>query len=172
MGAITALALAAEYPELVSAILLEDPPLRTDATPPPAAFIDGLRQEFASYKDMSPGQRTARSARQNAGWHFLEVEPWGQSKAEVDPAVLQQVGRFDGYSWVQAFRRIQCPGLLIIGDASRQAIVTEGVARQAMALWPNGEVLHISGAGHCIHRDQYEATLRAINTFLQRQGHL
>jgi len=169
MGAITAAALAADYPELVSAILLEDPPLRDDTTPAPSELIRALRAEFLAYRDMPPAERTARGAAQNPGWHPLEIEPWAQSKAEVDLAILDRVGSFDGYPWRKAFKRIQCPGLLITGDPASQAIVTPAIAQQTVGYWKNGEVAHIAGAGHCIHRDRFAETMTAVDAFLTRQ---
>ncbi len=170
MGAITAAALAANHPELVKAIVLEDPPLRDATTPPPAEFIHALRKEFGTYKDMSPKERTARSAAINPGWHTLEVEPTAQAKAQVDPGLLNQVGSFDKHPWRETLSRIQCAGLLITGDPARQAIVTPEIAREATELWKGAEVVQIAGAGHCIHRDRYEETMAAIDAFLERQG--
>jgi pimeloyl-ACP methyl ester carboxylesterase len=170
MGAITAAALAADYPELVSAIILEDPPLRAAPSPPSFEFIRALKEEFGSYKDMSPQERTARArgAVQNPTWHPLEIEPWAQSKAEVHSAVLDQFGSFDRYAWRGAFERIRCPGLLITGDPDK-AIVTPQVAAEVVGLWRAGEVVRLEGAGHSIHRDKYDETMAAVIAFLDRQ---
>lgn len=167
MGAITAAALAAEYPELVRALLLEDPPLR-DAPrfELPASFMEERRREFAAMQTMTPEERSALGAAQNPGWHQSEVEPWAQSKAEVDPNVLGYFGSFDRYGWREAFARIRCPGLLITGDPDKMAIVTPAVASDTVALWPGGEVAHMAGAGHCIHRDRYAETMAAVDAFL------
>jgi len=128
-----------------------------------------MRQEILLYKDMSRWERTARTAAQNPGWHDLENDPTAQAKAEVDPAILEQMGSFHGYPWREVFTRIQCPGLLITGDPSARAIVTPETARQAAELWKNGQVAQIAGAGHCIHRDRYPETMRVVNEFLERQ---
>ena len=169
MGAITAAALAAEHPDLVRALLLEDPPLRDGGTfELPAGFMQERRREFAALGAMSPEQRTAKGAALNPGWHALEIEPWAQSKTEVDPAVIGFFGSFDCYPWREAFSRIRCPGLLITGDSDKMAIVTPPVAGEAVTLWQGGEVAHMAGAGHCVHRDRYEETMTAVNAFLNR----
>ncbi len=175
MGAITAAALAAEHPDLVGALLLEDPPLRdAQRFELPAGFMEERRREFGALRAMSPEERTAKGAALNPGWHALEVEPWAQSKIEVDPAVLGYFGSFDRYPWREALARIQCPGLLITGDPDKMAIVTPQIAQESVALWPGGEVAHMAGAGHCVHRDRYGETMAAIDAFLdaylQRQG--
>ena len=167
MGAITAAALAAEHPDLVGALLLEDPPLRDGGKlEMPASFIETQRRGFAALGAMSPAQRTAKGAELNPGWHALEIEPWVQSKIEVDPAVLGYFGSFDRYPWREALARIQCPGLLITGDPDKMAIVTPQIAREAVTLWPGGEVAHMAGAGHCVHRDRYAETMAAVDAFL------
>jgi pimeloyl-ACP methyl ester carboxylesterase len=166
MGAITAAALAADYPELAGALLLEDPPLRDQVAPPPAELMQKLREEFRSFRHMSPAERTARGAAQNPGWHPLEIEPWAEAKTQVAPGLLDQMGSFDKYPWREAFKQIRCPGLLITGDPARMAIVTPEIAREATSLWKNGAVVQIEGAGHCIHRDRYEETMAAIDAFL------
>jgi pimeloyl-ACP methyl ester carboxylesterase len=167
MGAITAAALAADYPDLVSALLLEDPPLRDSGTfDLPAEFMETQRRQFAALGAMSPEARTAKGAALNPGWDVLEVEPWAQSKIEVDPNVLGYFGSFDRYPWREAFARMRCRGLLITGDPDKMAIVTPQVAREAVALWPGGAVAHIAGAGHCVHRDRYAETMAAIDAFL------
>lgn len=170
MGAITAAALAAEYPDLVSAVILEDPPLLQVSMPLPAEFIAARRSDLAALRSMSPAEREAVAVAQNPGWHRTEIEPWAQSKVEVDLAVLDQFGTFDTAPWRETLAHIRCPGLLITGDPTLMAIVTPEVAREAVALWPNGEVSHIAGAGHCIHRDRYAETLAAVDAFLERQA--
>jgi N-formylmaleamate deformylase len=169
MGAITAAALAAEYPELVSAIVLEEPPLRDSITPPPADFMQALQAEFRSYRAMSPEERTARGAALNPGWDPLEVEPWAQAKTQVTSGLMAHLGSFDKYPWRETLQRIQCPGLLITGDPARGSIVTPEIAREAVELWPNGQVARIAGAGHNIHRDRYEETMAKVNAFLEAQ---
>lgn len=64
--------------------------------------------------------------------------------------------------------RIECPSLLITGDAELHAIVTPEIAQEAALIWRNGEVVHISGAGHNIHRDRYDETMTVVQAFLSR----
>jgi pimeloyl-ACP methyl ester carboxylesterase len=70
--------------------------------------------------------------------------------------------------WREVISRIQCPILLITGDPEPYAIVTPEVAQEAAHLWKYGEVLHISGAGHNIHRDRYDETMTPVRAFLSR----
>jgi len=175
MGAITAAALAAHRPDLVKAVLLEDPPLEdTAAQPLPPEFIEQFRQGLLALRSMTSQERFAQSMKQNPTWDSVENEPWGESKAQVD---LNVMGAFDSFreaSWREIFRRIQCPGLLITGDPAKGAIVNPQVAQEAIDLWTGGQIVQVAGAGHCIHRDRYPQTLQAVSAFLSRvaqEGH-
>ena len=70
--------------------------------------------------------------------------------------------------WREIITRIQCPTLLLTGGLELGAIVTPKAAQEAAQLWQNGEVAHISGAGHNIHRDRYNETMAVVQTFLNR----
>ncbi len=47
-----------------------------------------------------------------------------------------------------------------------EALITPEVAQEAVQLWKNGERVHISGAGHNIHRDRYDETMAVVRMFL------
>jgi pimeloyl-ACP methyl ester carboxylesterase len=173
MGAVTAAALAANYPDLVRAAVLEDPPFwSTDAETEQRA---AAREEKAAsnaqsspdFRAMSPEQRLSTAAALNPRWHPDELPPWAESKAQFDPAVGQHFGSFRGYPWREALARVECPILLVTGDPEAGAIVTPEVAREAVALCKVGRAVHIAGTGHNIHREGYEQTMQAIREFLQ-----
>ncbi len=169
MGAITAATLAANYPKLVKAVVLEDPPLEENPPPPPAGFAEQFRKDILELKAMSSRERMAKIAAQHPGWHELEIGPSADAKAVVDMAAVGRIEIFRNYPWREVFARIPCPGLLLTGDPVAGAIVTPKAARQAALLWKGAEVVRIPGAGHCIHRDRYEETMQAVNDFLNRQ---
>lgn len=168
MGAITAAAVAARYPELVRAVVLEDPPLR-----------DGLlvqehgdeeqaqaRQWMLDLRAQPREERIARAAADNPRWVEEELIPWAHSKEEVVLAVQDYRGTVRDYPWRLTLARITCPILLVTGDPELGAIVTPEVAREAEELWHNGRVAHMGGAGHSIHRDRYDETMAAVRSFL------
>jgi pimeloyl-ACP methyl ester carboxylesterase len=171
MGAITAATLAANYPELVRAVVLEDPPL-VAATPDPGGAsreqdAAASRPAFPDFRAMSSQERLATAAAMNPGWHPDELPPWAESKAQFDPAIGNHFASFQGYPWRDVLARIVCPALLITADPEAGAIVTPAVAQEAAALLKQGQVVHIPGSGHNIHREQYEQTMLAVTAFLQ-----
>lgn len=175
MGAVVAMSTAAAYPDLVRAILLEDPPLfakfLTDAEAQEVARVhaETTRQDITGLKALSREQRIAVTKTRNPNWHETEVIPQANSKAEFDLGILQDVITFHTYRWRDVIAHIECPVLLITGDPAAQALVSPELAVEAARLWKQGEIAHIAGAGHCIHRDRYEESMSAITDFLKRR---
>ena len=97
-----------------------------------------------------------------------EIIPWADSKAEFNIDILEPaLAAFPNAApWREIISRIECPILLITGDPELHAIVTPDVAQEATRLWKHGEMVHISGAGHNIHRDRYDETMAEFWAFL------
>ena len=164
MGAITAATVAAHYPALVRAAVLEDPPLFSDPAPP----APPPRPAGPDFRALSPAERIAAGAALNPGWHADEIPPWAESKAQVDPAVMEHIAAFREFAWRDVLRAIRCPVLLLTGDPAQGALVTPATAEEARRLLAAGEVGQIAGAGHNIHRDRYAETMAAVLAFLGR----
>lgn len=166
MGAITAANLAANYPELVKAVILEDPPLGADFKSLPAEIREGFKRDNLRVKSMTTEERNAWAVSQNPTWHEAEIGPWIESKVQVDINILDQFGAFHEDPWQEVFARIQCPGILLTADQELGAIVKPEAAKEAVELWKAGKVVRISGAGHCIHRDRYDKVIQVVKQFL------
>jgi pimeloyl-ACP methyl ester carboxylesterase len=171
MGAMTAAMVAASAPELVRAVVLEDPPL-TDTMPAPeggAQAAAQMRQYFQgilALNELPPEQRLVIARQYNPLWDEVELAPWVASKLEFNPDVFQHLEPV--VPWREILPRIRCPILLVTGDPEARAIVTPGVAQEAARLWHRGKVIQIADAGHCIHRDRYADTMPQIQSFLSQ----
>jgi pimeloyl-ACP methyl ester carboxylesterase len=177
MGGATAVALAARYPNLVRAVLLEDPPWR-DADPAAQA---GGQQTAENNPWLSwllplralPRAERIAAARKDLHWVDEELEPWADSKEQFKLAVIErnvdrslQIG-----AWRVNLPQISCPILLITGDPERGSIVTAQTVQEAKQLWQHGKAIHIPDAGHNIRRDQYEPYMEAVTGFLREIAH-
>jgi N-formylmaleamate deformylase len=169
MGAITAAVLAATHPSLVRAIVLEDPPL-PDRSPEQARSGPEGEQAWhwvLELKKLSRDERITRGFALNPNWIEEEIVPWADSKAEVCGDILEPaLAAIGDVAWREVIARIPCPVLLVTGDPELGAIVTPATAQEAVRLCKQGEVAHISGAGHSIHRDRYDETMAAVHAFL------
>lgn len=169
MGGMTALTVAARYPELVRAILLEDPPLvdqtEIKADDPPRS--SQMATWLAGLKQMTRDEMLASVRAESPQWDEEEYLPWVDSKIDVDPSIFQQRGPLIP-SWRELAAEVRCPVLLITGDTSLRAIVAPQIAQDALHYWPQGQLVHVAGAGHNIRRDKYPEFIQAVKAFLQQ----
>jgi len=167
MGAITAAQVAATYPELVRAIILEDPPFMSKQAS--AASSNPQRwQWIMDIKALSHDELMRRASIMNPGWGQEELLPWVESKEQFRIEALSNVSTIVETPWQDIIAPIQCPILLITADPESGSIVTSQIAQEVSQLARNSEVIHISGAGHNIHRDRFEETLAAVRAFCSK----
>jgi pimeloyl-ACP methyl ester carboxylesterase len=168
MGGMTAITVAANYPELVRAIVLEDPPLRDlhQFTAEEEQQLHQMAKENLAFHDLPLAERIIRGKTQNPNWSDEEIQPWAESKGEYDPEILEHRKTFRESNWRETLTRVQCPALLITAETQKGAIVTPEAAQEAKQLCPQCEIIYIRGAGHCIHRDRFEETMNAVLNFL------
>lgn len=164
MGAITAAQVAATYPELVRAIILEDPPLMNKQASEASSRPENW-QWIMDIKALSHDELMRRASIMNPHWGQEELLPWIESKEQFRTEALSYVSTIIDTPWQDIIAHIQCPILLITADPVSEAIVTPQIAQEVSQLAKLCEVIHISGAGHNIHRDRFEETLAAVRAF-------
>ncbi len=170
MGAMTATATAANYPELVRAAVLEDPPFFN-----PGRLTSELRQRRQdgnqrrlAFLALSQEERIAQARTQNPGWSDGEIIPWVQAQVEYNPEILQPRQEPNSFVWREAISQVTCPVLLVTADVEKGGLVSPEVAQEATELGASCQVAHISGAGHSIHRDRFNVTMQAVLSFLAK----
>ncbi len=170
MGAATVSTLAATRPDLVSRVVLEDPPWRSDApgtvtTAQRSRALDEWRSEMAERQKLPQAEIAARGRKLNPKWNEMEFEPWSRAKKQVSLDVFSY--RLDEpNAWRDIASRIQCPALLVTGDPALGAIVTPETAAGVAAANEQIEVVQIANAGHNIRREQFDEFLRVVRDFL------
>jgi len=171
MGAIATLTLAGLFPELPSAILLEDPPAFWRSQEDDfgrAQNRNSLEDWIYSNKRKTWDDLLAELRTNNPTWSEAEVKPWIDSKhlfslkiaALVNPADLVSI------NFPSLVRRISCPALFISADPKCGAASGEDdIARLKVGL-PQLQVVQIPGAGHSIRRDQFDRYMAVVRQAL------
>jgi pimeloyl-ACP methyl ester carboxylesterase len=161
MGALTAAALAASRPDLVRALVLEDPP-----GPHHTLAADAMPSWLAELQSVGVYERIATCRADNPGWADAEFGPWAISKGEFDPRFYDLPYEPEP-SLLDSLARTACPTLLLYGDAARGGLLTSSDAEDcADAAGGPFTAERIAGAGHCVRRDAPDAFLAAVGRFL------
>jgi pimeloyl-ACP methyl ester carboxylesterase len=167
MGADTAARLAQVRPELVAALVLEDPPWRaTEPAASPQLADRFVREWVASLQAATEAQLVERGRSENPRWPEEELAPWARAKLQLSPTFLEQAQHWRFRAWLDGLPEVRCPALLLTGDNDLGAIVTPEVATAAAARQPRLRHVHVAGAGHCIRRDQGSTYVQVVTAFL------
>jgi N-formylmaleamate deformylase len=160
-GADTASWFAAEHPDRVESVVLEDPPWGDTLAP---EMADAWRKTLLDHQSRTRADLVALGRRKSPGWDQEDLESWADSKLRASPRML--VGFLAPRPpWQDTLRRIRCPILLVTGDPEFRALVTPAVAAEAATLWNRGRTVRLAGAGHGIHRDRFDAFRDALLEF-------
>ena len=188
LGALIAAAAAAEVPEEVRAVVLEDPPFETvgpriGQTPFHSLFagihaivapkdcprdVYELARRLAEIEITDPA--TGSSVRFGEVRDAADLLFIARSLLQVDPAVLEPLiaGRWlEGYDRDNILGRIECPVLLLQADETAGGMLSEADARLAESLITRCTRIHLPGTGHQIHWTEPQITLRLVTGFLE-----
>jgi pimeloyl-ACP methyl ester carboxylesterase len=167
MGGGVASTTAALYPELVGAVILEDPAWLPHEDPETRARrMAEWHKRIVDERALAPEQLVAKRKSEMPLWADEEFPDWVQAKMQVTPDVTGFDPGMRRTPWQQTAVAIQCSALLIGADVTRGAIVGAAQAGVAQAINPNIQVAIISGAGHNIRREQFEAYMAVLRRFL------
>jgi pimeloyl-ACP methyl ester carboxylesterase len=169
MGAATAACFAAKYPQMVSAIVLEDPPW-SDIKPTQKQFeltMKEWKKRNLSAKEKSIKELVKLKKKESPNWEETILKEWAQAKHFMDPNFFDYYP-FQERDWRKIASKITIPTLIVTGDNDRGAIVTPAIGMEAVQIMDKGEFGHISAAGHCVRYEQYQPYLRMVSLFLKR----
>lgn len=169
MGAATAAFLAATYPELVRAIVLEDPPWRAQGPGAPAAertkMAEDWRNNVIANRRKTHPDLVVACRKEHLTWSTAELNAWATAKLQLSPNVIDYA-RVPSQPWYEYVAKITCPTLLVTSDVELGGIVSPAVAAEARAKNANIRIAHIADAGHSIRREQFDAYVGAVRGFL------
>ncbi len=171
MGAQIAANLAARFPELTSAVVLEDPPWFL----PQAGTLSGPRgtmedsplgKWMIAQQAMSLDEIVASCHQEHPTWPEPYVQAWCQGKKEIDLNFLVADNPM-GAGWQERAAAIQCPVLLVTADPAQGGIVTSEVAAIVTQSNPKIRVVNFPGIGHHVRFAVHEPYMQAFKAFLQ-----
>jgi pimeloyl-ACP methyl ester carboxylesterase len=161
LGAVVALAVAERCEGRVGALVLEDPPGFDELDV--AALAAGVEAD-AALLERDRAALVARERAANPRWAPEDVERSVDGIARADVPVvadaLRHVLRWDLAALV---RDARAPVLVLVAPEERSALTGEGRAAVQAAL-PADRFVVLEG-GHCLHRDDPAAWLRAVDAF-------
>lgn len=176
LGAMIAVAVAAEAPDLVRAAVLEDPPLAAFST-------QSLRErpEYGFFTIMRDLARTGRMADEllptlrdiRPDRDAVTLRSWATQLSRLDPEVLTCVVEDrarEGYDLDALLRRIACPVLLLQGEPALGGALADAEARHAAGLLARGTYVRLPDVGHLIHAagdGQPQTFTRLVHGFLE-----
>lgn len=185
LGAMVAAAVAAEVPELVEGVILEDPPFHTMGcrmanTPlqsyfaalPPFAGISGkqpvIAQQLGAVQVTHPTENRLCALRELRD--AVTLRYMAQHLQLLDPRVLDSIVAgtwLEGYHPVEVFQEIECPVLVLQGDAACGGMLTDPDVEALRSVTRDLTHLKFNGAGHALHWQRpAEVVLHTLN-FLQ-----
>ncbi|MCJ7548348.1 MAG: alpha/beta hydrolase [Anaerolineae bacterium] len=163
-GAAIVAAVAANYPDLLTCVILEDPPWGTGGGEWDSQIV-GMRQWFLSLGPKTREELIVGRRASSPGWPEEEVALWAEGKLQMSPNAIQ-IFEQPQPPWRDWIRKITCPILLITSDLEQGALNTLEDVQEMAGLWHEGKAVRINGTGHMIHCDQYEAYMQAVQSFL------
>ena len=184
LGAMLAALVAADCPELVVAVIAEDPPspgflerLQTTSYGP---LFQAMQRLAGSTRDVSAIARQLgdvvvasnmsgepvrlRDVRDSASIRFS-----ARWLCDLDPAVYTPILEChwrDGLEFPEVWSRVKCPTLLLAGDEACGGMLPPADVKEIMNRLADGTLVEFPRIGHQIHWLAREATVRAVLSFL------
>ncbi len=182
LGAMVAAAVAAELPDRVRGIILEDPPFHTmgnriagSAWQAQFAGMRKVARKRGSVEESTDALADIRLPASGGAFKRLgELRDraslaWSaECLSQLDPEVLTPVieGRWlDGYDFPDALSRVRCPTLLLQADPSAGGALIDADTETLKSIISTCQHVRFPGFGHNLHRDRPESVLRAFADF-------
>lgn len=172
MGSASVAHFAAKYPDVPRAVILEDPALVRPATPPGAApgaaagappqTVEERQAALLARNNQTEAQLVAGCMKGSPKWGQNECEIWAPSKRRHHPLTIRATPA-QRPPMSELFPKITAPTLILKADAQGELRTqNEEVAK----LLPKGKIVHITGAGHNVRRENKAQTLEVMKAFL------
>jgi N-formylmaleamate deformylase len=169
MGAGVTYQIGVHFPELASALVLEDPGWRLSWPDQPAENPIAKWAWTLPHKTME--ELLVEYHKDHPDWSEEMVRLMCESKKQLDPTIAdimtkrRHISRSD---WLTTLPTIIHPVLLFTGNPELGGIVTPEAAAKVRELNPSVIIVNIPDVGHLIRFDKYTAFMEALRAFLKQ----
>lgn len=181
LGALVSMGVAAKLPDLVSAVVLLDPPgpsflANLDATPygtiwPAMQRLAGRTDVGAVAREFSelrvPG--AGGSVRLGDTRDAASIRFVARCLQDLDPGVFTPALKkqwLDGYDVFAVARQVRCPALLVVSDPAQGGMLPPADSAALAKALSDCSRVDLAGVGHLVHWQDTQATLRLLHGFL------
>jgi N-formylmaleamate deformylase len=175
MGAMITYEIGVRFPELASALVLEDPPWwlsRPVQTPPPGELVENPFAKWVkSLATQTLDELLAQYRKDHPNWPEELVRPMCESKKQLDPTVLDiMTDRMHSQeaNWLTTLQNITHPTLVFTANPELGGIVTPEVVAKIRQLNPKVTIVNIPDVGHLIRFDNYTTYMDVLRAFLKQ----
>lgn len=164
MGGLIAALVAAQAPERIRGLFLEDPAfLSHEAWVSP--MLKAWRTKYTQLLACSEAELMAKGRAEHPRWPDVVFPIWAQAKQTTSLKVFEwfDLPPTDFHALVA---RIAVPTLLVTGTPALGALVSPSVAAGLAKLNPLVRITHVAEAGHTIHYDQPAQYAAIVEDFL------
>jgi N-formylmaleamate deformylase len=170
MGAMITYQLGARYPDLVKAVILEDPPWWL---PKQEENETASRSMLAWAKDLEfqPIEEIeAINKKEHPNWSHEMIHIMSESKKQFESSSADtfiDIFKNNRQEWLSTISNLRKPTFLITGDPDMGGIVSNEVISAVRELNPKILIRTIPGVGHLIHFDKQKDFIDKLQEFLK-----
>lgn len=175
MGALVTYQMGVRFPELVSALVLEDPPWwlsQPDQTAPPDEPADSPIAIWAKSLACQTLDELLVAYRQDhPTWPEELLRPMCESKKQLDATITDIMTprmHAQEVNWLTTLQNVAHPMLVFAGNPELGGIVTPEVVAKARELNPNVNFVVVSDVGHLIRFEKYTIFIDTLRRFLMQ----
>ena len=175
MGAMIAYQTGVRFPELTSALVLEDPPWwlpQPVQTPPPDQPAEPPIAKWAkNLANQTLDELLVQYRSDHPDWPEELLYPMCESKKQLDPTIVDtMVDRMHSQevNWLTSIQNIAQPLLLFAANPELGGIVSPEVVAKVRHLNPKVTIVNMPDVGHLIRFDKHAPFMDALWAFLKQ----
>jgi N-formylmaleamate deformylase len=175
MGAAITYEIGVRFPDLASALVLEDPPWWVSRPAQIPSSDQPGENPIVKWARSLPGRTLedllVEYRQEHPGWPEELLLPMCQSKKQLDPTVVDMLAdrmHSPEVDWLTTLQNITHPMLIFAANPELGGIVTSEVVAKVRELNPRVTIANIPDVGHLIRFDNYPAFKDALWAFLKQ----